>query len=54
MKDNLINLSNMINNLINLSLMIDALYKDGNISTPIYRQMSKDVNKCFDYIQGEK
>lgn len=44
----------MKDNLINLAKMIDALYKDGSISSPIYREMSRDVNECFDYVQGVK
>ena len=44
----------MKDNLISLAKMIDALYKDGNISTTVYRQMSRDVTECFDYIQGVK
>lgn len=39
--------------LIYLAKMIDALYKDGAIGSVVYREMSKSVNKVFDYVQGE-
>lgn len=39
--------------LVYLAKMIDSLYKDGAISSVIYREMSKSINKVFDYVQGE-
>ena len=39
--------------LIYLAKMIDALYKVGAIGSGIHREMSKSVNKVFDYVQGE-
>lgn len=39
--------------LVYLAKMIDSLYIDGAISYAIYREMSKSINKVFDYVQGE-